>query len=120
MLSSAVALLLVASSELAAEPASDPSCPRPENVIAVLQKHFPGTKLTRIEGAHARRFVDAYNSQSGSTRWPADEVVIARNPDTPERARIGFFKNGCLLALVARSLWTVDSLQRSIMSEQEI
>jgi hypothetical protein len=64
--------------------------------------------------------VDAYNSQSGSTRWPADEVVIARNPDTPERARIGFFKNGCLLALVARSLWTVDSLQRSIMSEQEI
>jgi hypothetical protein len=96
------------------------SCPSPEIVSVVLQRHFPDIKLTHIEGVDARRFVDAFNSGSASTSWPADEVLIARNPQTPDKARIGFFKDGCLLALVPRSLWTVDSLQRLLKTEQDI
>jgi hypothetical protein len=119
-ISSAAALLLIASAAVAAEPVADPNCPTTGNVSAVLQRHFPDIKLTHIEGADARRFVDAFNSSSASESWPADEVLIARNPKTPERARIGFFKDGCLLALVPRSLWTVDSLQRSLKNDQDI
>jgi hypothetical protein len=118
-ISSAAALLLMASAALAELPA-DPNCPSPENVIAVLQKQFPEVKLTHIEGLDARRFVDAFNTGSASTTWPADEVLIARNPKTPDRARIGFFKNGCLLALVPRSLWALESLQRSLKAGQDI
>ena len=119
-ISSATALLLMASAALAAELPADPNCPSPENVIAVLQKQFPEVKLTHIEGLDARRFVDAFNTGSASTTWPADEVLIARNPKTPDRARIGFFKNGCLLALVPRSLWALESLQRSLKAGQDI
>jgi hypothetical protein len=117
---STAALLLMASAAVAAEPAADATCPSTEIVSAVLQRHFPDIKLTHIHGANARSFVDAFNSGSASESWPADEVLIARNPKTPDRARIGFFKNGCLLALVARSLWTLDSLQRSLNIEQDI
>lgn len=117
---STAALLLMGTAAVAADSASDPNCPSTEAVSAVLQKHFPDIKLTHIDGADAQRFVDAFNSGSASEVWPADEVLIARNPKTPQRARIGFFKNGCLLALVARSLWTVDSLQRSIKIDQDI
>jgi len=95
-------------------------CPSVEIVRAVLQKHFPGTELKHFSGNNARRFIDAYNSSPASSYWSADEVLIARNPNTPERARIGFFKGGCLLALVARSTWTVDILERSLVPEQEI
>ena len=116
---SSAAFLLMASAALA-EPTVDPNCPSPQNVSTVLQRHFPGVKLTHIQGAEAQRFVDAFNSGSASSYWPADEVLIARNPKTPDRARIGFFKAGCLLALVPRSLWIVDSLQRSIKNDQDI
>jgi hypothetical protein len=119
-ISSAAALLLMASTAMAAESAADPNCPSTEIVSAILKRHYPDIHLTHIEGSDARRFVDAFNSGSASEAWPADEVLIARNPKTPEKARIGFFKEGCLLALVPRSLWTVDSLQRSIKSDQEI
>jgi hypothetical protein len=119
-ISSAAALLLLASTAIAAEPAADPNCPSTEIVSAVLKRHYPDIHLTHIEGPDARRFVDAFNSGSASEAWPADEVLIARNPKTPEKARIGFFKDGCLLALVPGSLWTVDSLQRSIKNDQEI
>lgn len=95
-------------------------CPNVEIVRAVLEKHFPGTELKHIRGYNARRFIDAYNSAPASSHWPADEVLIARNPSVPEQARIGFFKDGCLLALVARSTWTVDSLERSLVPEQDI
>jgi hypothetical protein len=95
-------------------------CPSVEVVRAVLEKHFPGTELKHFRGSNARRFIDAYNSIPASSHWPADEVLIARNPNTPERARIGFFKEGCLLALVARSTWTVDSLERFLVPEQEV
>ena len=120
VISSIVALLLMASATVAAEPAADPNCPSTEIVSAVLKRHFPDIQFTHIEGASARRFVDAFNSDSAAKAWPADEVLIARNPKTPERARIGFFKNGCLLALVPRSLWSVESLQRSIKNDQDI
>jgi hypothetical protein len=116
---SSVAFLLMASTAIA-EPAADPNCPSPQIVGAVLQRHFPEVRLTHIQGAEALRFVDAFNSGSPSSYWPADEVLIARDPRTPDRARIGFFKSGCLLALVPRSLWIVDSLQRSIKIEQDI
>jgi hypothetical protein len=119
-ISSAAALLLMASAAVADDPAADPNCPSTEIVSAVLQRQFPEIKLTYIDGADARRFVDAFNSGSAAESWPADEVLIARNPKTPDLARIGFFKNGCLLGLVARSLWTVDSLQRSIKDDQDI
>ena len=119
-MSSAVALLFWTSAAVAAEPAADPSCPSTEIVSAVLKRHYPDIHLTHIEGSDARRFVDAFNSGSASEAWSADEVLIARNPKTPEKARIGFFKDGCLLALVPRSLWTVDSLQRSITHDQDI
>ena len=118
-LSSIVAILSMASAAFATEPVAE-NCSTPKIVSAVLQRHFPSVKLTHIEGADARRFVDAFNSGSASSHWPADEVLIARNPQTPERARIGFFKDGCLLALVPRSLWTVDSLQRSLKTDQNI
>ena len=117
-ISSAAILLMV--SAAVAGPAADPNCPSPQNVSDVLQRHFPEVKLTHIQGADALRFVDAFNSSSAASYWPADEVLIARNPKTPERARIGFFKAGCLLALVPRSLWIVDSLERSIKIEQNI
>jgi hypothetical protein len=117
---SAVAILSMATAAFATHPSVESSCPSLETVSTVLQRHFPDVKLTHIEGADARRFVDAFNSGSASTSWPADEVLIARNPQTPERARIGFFKDGCLLALVPRSLWTVDSLQRLLKTEQDI
>jgi hypothetical protein len=119
-ISSAAALLLMTSAAVADDPAADADCPSTEIVSAVLQKQFPDIKLTHIDGAEARRFVDAFNSGSASQTWPADEVLIARNPKTPDRGRIGFFKNGCLLALVARSLWTIESLQRSIKIDQDI
>ena len=119
-MSSAAALLFLASAAVAAEPAADPNCPSTEIVSAVLKRHYPDIHLTHIAGSDARRFIDAFNSGSASEAWPADEVLIARNPKTPEKARIGFFKDGCLLALVPRSLWTVDSLQRSIKNDQEI
>jgi hypothetical protein len=119
-ISSTIALLLITSTALGAEPVPDQSCPRPENVTAVLKKLFPGIRLTRIEGAEALRFVEAFNSDSSSTRWLADEVLIARNPQTPERARIGFFKGGCLLALVPRSLWAINTLQRSLEAGRDI
>ena len=119
-ISSAAALLLMATTAFATEPAADPKCPTTEVVGAVLKRHYPDIHLTHIEGPDARRFVDAFNSGSASEAWPADEVLIARNPKTPEKARIGFFKDGCLLALVPGSLWTVDSLQRSIKSDQDI
>jgi hypothetical protein len=119
-ISSAAALLLMTSAAVADDPAADADCPSTEIVSAVLQQQFPDIKLTHIDGAEARRFVDAFNSGSASQTWPADEVLIARNPKTPDRARIGFFKNGCLLALVARSLWTIESLQRSIKIDQDI
>jgi hypothetical protein len=118
----AAALLSMVLGAAAVEPAAadDAVCPSTEIVSTVLQRHFPGIKLTYINGADARRFVDAFNSSSASEFWPADEVLIARNPKTPDRARIGFFKDGCLLALVARSLWSVDSLQRSLNVDQDI
>jgi hypothetical protein len=119
-ISGAAALFLMASAALATEPPADPNCPRAGTVIAVLQKQFPDIKLTHIQGTDARRFVDAFNSGSASTYWPADEVIIARNPKTPDRARIGLFKDGCLLALVPRSLWVVDSLERSLKTAQDI
>ena len=119
-MSSAAAFLLMATTAVATEPAADPNCPSTKVVGAVLKRHYPDINLTHIEGPEARRFVEAFNSGSASEAWPADEVLIARNPKTPEKARIGFFKDGCLLALVPRSLWTVDSLQRSIKSDQEI
>jgi hypothetical protein len=95
-------------------------CPSVKIVRAALQKHFPGTELKHFSGNNARRFIDAYNSAPSSSHWPADEVLIARNPHSPEQARIGFFKEGCLLALVARSTWTVDSIERSLVPEQQI
>jgi hypothetical protein len=110
---SAAALLLLTSNVLALERAVDPNCPSPQTVMAVLQKQFPKIKLTHMAGIDARRFVDAFNSSSASTSWPADEVLIARNPQTPGRARIGFFKDGCLLALVPHSPWDIDNLQRT-------
>jgi hypothetical protein len=119
-ISSAAALLLMASAALAAGLPADPNCPRAENVIAVLQKQFPEVKLTHIEGLDALRFVDAFNSGSASTPWAADEVLIARNPKTPDHARIGFFKKGCLLALVPRSLSVVDILERLLRAGQDI
>ena len=119
-ISNVAALLLIASAALAAGPAADPGCPRPDNVTAVLKRLFPDVEVTHIEGADARRFVEAFNSSSSSEYWPADEVLIARNPQTPERARIGFFKGGCLLALVPRSLWAVNSLQRALRPGQDI
>jgi hypothetical protein len=119
-ISIAAALLVMASATVAAETAADPNCPSTQIVSAVLQKHFPDIRLTHIDGADALRFVDAFNSSSASESWSADEVLIARDPKTPERARIGFFKDGCLLALVPRSLWTVDSLQRSLNNDQDI
>ena len=119
-ISSAVALFLMASAAVAAEPSADPNCPSTEIVSAVLERHFPDLKISHFEGIEARRFVDAFNSSSASESWPADEVLIVRNPKTPERARIGFFRDGCLLALVSRSLWTIDSLQRSIKYDQDI
>jgi hypothetical protein len=113
-----LAMLLSMMSSLSAGPISD-NCPTTEIVSAVLKKHFPDVRLTHIQGRDAQRFVSAFNSESASA-WPADEVVIARNPHTPDRARIGFFKEGCLLALVPQSLWAVDSLQRSLKTEQDI
>jgi hypothetical protein len=117
---SAVAILSMASAAFATQPSVESKCSSVEIVSTVLHRHFPDIKLTHIEGDAAQRFVDAFNSGSASTHWPADEVLIARNPKTPERARIGFFKDGCLLALVPRSLWTVDSLQRLLKTEQDI
>jgi len=99
---------------------TEPSdCPSVGIVSAVLEKHFPGIKLRHFKGDDARRFVDAYNNGLASSHWPADEVLIARSPSTPDRARIGFFKAGCLLVLVARNRWTVDSLERSLIWEQD-
>jgi hypothetical protein len=117
---SAVAIIATASATFAAEPAANPNCPSVEIVSGVLQKNFPAIKLTHIKGSHARRFVDALNNDSAATAWPADEVLIARNPKTPDRARIGLFKDGCLLALVPRSLWALESLERSLLTEQSI
>jgi hypothetical protein len=119
-ISSAAVLLLMASAAVATEHATGPKCPSTEIVSAVLQRHFPDIKLTYINGADARRFVDAFNSGSASEAWQADEVLIARNPRTPQRARIGFFKDGCLLALVPSSQWTVDALQRSLSNSQDV
>jgi hypothetical protein len=96
-----------------------PECPRVGIVRAVLEKHFPGIRLKHFRGDHARRFVEAYNSNLTSTHWPADEVLIAHDSRTPDRARIGFFREGCLLALVARSKWIVDALERSLAFEQD-
>ena len=115
-----VAILSMGSAAVATEPAPDSECPTVEIVSTVLHRHFPDTKLTHMEGSDARRFVDAFNSSSASTNWPADEVVIARNPQTSDRAKIGFFKDGCLLAIVARSSWAVDSLERMLKTEQDI
>jgi hypothetical protein len=117
---SAVVFLSMTSAAFAGEPAAGSGCPSLEIVSAVLQRHFPDIKLTHINGGDARRFVDAFNSGAASTNWPADEVLIARNPQTPDRARIGLFKDGCLLALVPRSSWDVDGLQRSLTTEQDI
>jgi hypothetical protein len=100
--------------------AESSDCPSVEIVRAVLKEQFPGTELKHFRGDNARRFINAYNNIPASSHWPADEVLIARNPNTPERARIGFFKQGCLLALVARSTWTVDSLERSLVPEQDV
>jgi hypothetical protein len=111
-------MLMSMSSSLSAEPIRT-GCPTAEIVSTVLKKHFRDVRLTRIQGHDAQRFVNAFNSGSASG-WPADEVVIARNPNTPDRARIGFFKEGCLLALVPHNLWAVDSLQRSLKTEQDI
>src|SRR5215207_5516011 len=119
-ISNAADLFLMASAAIAGEPAAEPNCPSTEVVSTVLKRHYPDIHLTHIDGSDARRFVDAFNSGSASEAWPADEVLIARNPKTPEKARIGFFKDGCLLALVPGSLWTVDSLQRSIKNDQDI
>ena len=113
-----VALLLMTEAAFGGT-ADQSECPNVAIVKAVLQKHFPGIELRFFKGDHARRFVDAYNSSLASSQWPATEVLIARNPQTPDRARIGFFKDGCLLALVARSRWIVDSLERSLVSEQD-
>jgi hypothetical protein len=113
-----VSLLLMTRMALA-ETADQSGCPNVQIVSDALEKHFPEIKLTHYKGVNARRFVDAYNTDLASSYWPADEVLIARNPLSPNTARIGFFKQGCLLALVARSLWFVDSLQRSLPSEQE-
>src|SRR5262245_50310238 len=110
-------MLSAMTSSLSAGPSN--SCPTAEIVSTVLKKHFPDVRLTHIEGRDAQRFVNAFNSGSASG-WPADEVVIARNPNTPDRARIGFFKEGCLLALVPHNLWAVDSLQRSLKTDQDI
>jgi hypothetical protein len=117
---SAVAILSLTTATLAAEPGANSNCPSVEIVSVVLQKHFPKIKLTHIKGGDARRFVDAFNSDSAPTNWPADEVLIARNPQIPDRARIGFFKDGCLLGLVSRSLWAVETLERSLKTEQNI
>src|SRR5262245_43276622 len=111
-------MLVSMTSSLFAGSTSD-SCPTTEIVSTVLRKHFPDVRLTHIQGRDAQRFVDAFNSGTASA-WPADEVVIARNPHTPDRARIGFFQSGCLLAIVPHSLWAVDSLQRSLKTEQDI
>ena len=115
-----VAILSMGSTAFATEPAADSKCPTVETVSSVLHRHFPDTKLTHFEGSEARRFIDAFNSGSASANWPADEVIIARSPQTSDRARIGLFKNGCLLAIVARSLWSVDSLERLLKTEQDI
>jgi hypothetical protein len=111
-------LLSTQSASAASEERSE--CPSVGIVRAVLEKNFPGIELKHFKGDNARRFVDAYNNSLGSSRWPADEVLIARNPSTSDRARIGFFKAGCLLALVARSKWAVDSLERLLVSEQDV
>lgn len=105
---------------IAGETTGDSACPRPENVIAVLTKLYPGTTLSRIEGADAKRFAIAFNNGTAATQWPADEILIARNPRTPERAKVGFFKDGCLLAIVSRSQWSVDTLQRLLKSDQDV
>ena len=96
------------------------ACPTVEIVRAVLEKHFPGIELKHFRGDNARRFIEAYNSTLASSHWPADEVLIARNRSAPDRARVGFFREGCLLALVARSTWTIDGLERTLVPEQDI
>ena len=74
--------------------------------------------LKHFKGDYARRFVDARNTTLHSSHRPADEVLVTCNRSAPDWA-IGFFKAGCLLALVARSKWTVDSLERSLVWEQD-
>lgn len=119
-ISSALALALSAAAATAADkPAASEACPRPENVMAVLQRIYPGIEMNRIRGDEARRFAFAFSDGTPGSRWPADEVVIARNIKA-DRARISFFKEGCLLAIVSRTLWSVDSLQRSLKTAQEI
>jgi hypothetical protein len=114
-----IGLLLTPQMALAGT-ADSSECPTVDIVRTVLEKHFPGIELKHFKGNNARRFVDAYNSTLASSHWPADEVLIALNRSESDRARIGFFKKGCLLALVARSTWTVDSLERILVPEQEI
>ena len=115
----AVAVLCVPPA-IAGDATAEQACPRPENVIAVLTKLYPGTTLSRIEGLDAKRFAIAFDNGTAATQWPADEILIARNPRTPDRAKVSFFKDGCLLAIVSRSQWSVDTLQRQLKSDQEI
>ena len=116
----ALAVAVLCTPAIAGETTTEQACPRPENVIAVLTKLYPGTKLSRIEGLDAKRFAIAFDNGTAATQWPADEILIASNPRTPERAKVGFFKDGCLLAIVSRSQWSVDTLQRQLKSDQEI
>jgi hypothetical protein len=116
----ALVAAILCSPAIAGETTGDPACPRTENVIAVLTKLYPGTIMSRIEGADAKRFAIAFDNGTAATQWPADEILIARNPRTPDRAKIGFFKDGCLLAIVSRNQWSVDTLQRLLKSDQDV
>jgi hypothetical protein len=104
-ISSAVTILLQFLLLMATPAAADTSnCPRPDNIITALERNFPEIKLTRMRGEEARRFVEAFNGSSSQPPVSADEVLIAGSPKTPDQASVGFFKNGCLLALVPLSL----------------
>lgn len=119
-ISGAAMLIFLASNAFAAESTKGTVCPRPDNVASVLLKYYPDIKFTHITGADARRFMDSFASPRIPGNASADEVLIARNPSDLQKARVGLFKDGCLLGIISSDLWAVDKLQRSLASDQEI
>ena len=78
-------------------------CVGSERVVTHLQKAYPEMGLTLLMGNEAARFMELYNAQPPTTDWQIDEVLITRSPGAPDVARLGFFKNGCLvLRIVVR------------------
>jgi hypothetical protein len=62
-----------------------------------LARNAPQAKVSVLAGEEARLFLAALNARPPQTAYRADEIVVVDDPEDRNAARVGLFRDGCLV-----------------------